>query len=158
MKILLLTVGRVRGPLKGAVDEYRRRAARYWKLEVLSVEAGAPGSSPGRKRVLAEEGRRLEERAPSGSQLWVLTREGRQLSSVQWAQQLGERAAMGGRDLTLIVGGAFGVDEALSSEAHRRISLGAITLPHEFAHLVLLEQLYRAGTILRNEPYHKGGC
>jgi len=157
MKVLLVAVGRIRGTLASAVADYQERAARYWRLEVLEVSGGAPGRSPSPSRVRAEEAERIRERLPSDAEVWVLTREGRGLSSVQWASILGERASLGGRDVALVVGGAFGLDEALVRDADRRISLGPVTLPHEMARLVLLEQLYRAGTILRNEPYHKGG-
>lgn len=156
MKIYLVVVGDVRGPLAPAVEEYHSRASRYWKLEVKEVPAGVPGRDPGGDRTLAQEAERIRATLPEDGEFWVLTRAGKGLSSRRWAQALGDRGLHGGRDLALVLGGAFGVREELTRDAARRISLGPVTLPHEMARLVLLEQLYRAGTILRNEPYHKG--
>jgi len=157
MKILLIVLGSVRSPLAEAVREYEERAGRYWSLQVVELPAGAPGRKSDPDRVREMEAGRIRERIPEGGDLWILTREGKGLSSEGWARALGRRALHGGRPLTLLVGGAFGFDEELLSRADRRISLGPATLPHELARLVLVEQLYRAGTILRNEPYHKGG-
>lgn len=157
MKILLVVIGRVQGPLQGAVEEYEERAGRYWKLEVIEVEAGAAGRAPSPERVRAEEAERLRARLPEQVERWALAREGKPLSSEGWARALGDRALHGGRDLALVIGGAFGLAPELLEGAARRISLSATTLPHEMARLVVAEQLYRAGTILRNEPYHKGG-
>lgn len=157
MKILLVAVGRARGTLQPAIAEYEERASRYWKLEVVEVDAGAPGRAPSPERVRTEEAGRLRARLPQGAEYWALTRKGKSLSSEGWARALGERALHGGPDLALVLGGAFGVDPELLASAARRISLSAATLTHEMARLVLAEQLYRAGTILRGEPYHKGG-
>ncbi len=156
MKIHLVVVGDVRGPLASAVAEYQSRASRYWKLEVKEVPAGAPGRDPDGHRTMAREAERIQAALPDQGDVWVLTRTGEGLSSRGWARALGDRALHGGRDLALLLGGAFGVQDELTRDAARRISLGPVTLPHEMARLVLLEQLYRAGTILRNEPYHKG--
>lgn len=157
MKILLIVVGSVRSPLAEAVRDYEERAGRYWNLEVVELPAGAPGRKSEPPRVREVEAGRVRDRIPEGGDVWILTREGKGLTSEGWARALGRRALHGGRPLTLVVGGAFGFAEELVSGASRRISLAPVTLPHELARLVLVEQLYRAGTILRNEPYHKGG-
>jgi len=156
MKIQVVAVGGIRGPLEPAVEEYRIRAGRYWTLEVVEVDAGAPGRKVDPDRVRAAEAERLRGRLSDDADWWILTREGKPLTSPELARLLEDRALLGGRDIALILGGAFGLDESLKREATRRISLGSVTLPHEMARLVVLEQLYRAGTILRNEPYHKG--
>jgi 23S rRNA (pseudouridine1915-N3)-methyltransferase len=156
VKLRLVVVGGVRRDLSGVVREYEERAGRYWRLEVLEVDPGAPGRNPSAERVRVEEARRIRERIPDGWDFWAITRKGRGLSSIQWARLLGDRALGGGRPLALAIGGAFGLDPILVEESRRRVSLGPLTLPHELARLVLVEQLYRAGTILRNEPYHKG--
>ncbi len=156
MKLTLVAVGGIRGPLEPGIREYLDRASRYWKLEVVEVDAGAPGRTSTPDRARMEEAKRINARIPDGSEYWILTREGKGLSSLDWAHALADRALHGGRDLSLVIGGAFGFDPALLQGASRRISLAHVTLPHELARLVLLEQLYRAGTILRNEPYHKG--
>lgn len=158
MKIVVVVVGGVRGVLEPAVAEYEARAGRYWKLEVVEVEAGAPGRSPSPERVREAEATRIRTRLPEEGDLWILSRKGKPFSSADWARTLGDRALQGGRPLALVIGGAFGVDGALVSQATRRVGFGPATLPHEMARLILMEQLYRAGTILRGEPYHKGGA
>ncbi|HUF76707.1 MAG TPA: 23S rRNA (pseudouridine(1915)-N(3))-methyltransferase RlmH [Longimicrobiales bacterium] len=156
MKVVVVAVGRVKGALEGAVADYEARAARYWKLEVVEVPAGVKGSrgAPA-ERVLKAEAERILARLPPGLDVVALTREGRGTSSRELAaylQELGTRSAPG---VAFVIGGAFGLGEAVLGRAARKLSLSALTLPHEMARLVLAEQLYRAGTIVRGEPYHK---
>ena len=156
MKVTVIAVGRVRGTLQAAVAEYEERAARYWKLEVVEVDAGAPGRDPEPARVMAAEAERILARVPAGTSVFALTREGTGMGSSALARALEEHAVRSSPGVTLVLGGAFGLDPDLLSRARRRLSLSTMTLPHEMARLVLAEQLYRAGTILRGEPYHKG--
>jgi len=155
--IVLLAVGRVRGALEPAVAEYEARLAHYWKFDVVEVDAGTGrGGRAEPERVKAAEAERILARIPDGAELWVVTREGRGMDSVAFALELGERQLRAAPPLVLALGGAFGFDPAVLGRATRKLSLSAMTLPHEMARLLLAEQLYRAGTILRNEPYHKG--
>lgn len=155
--ILLMAVGRVRGVLEPAVAEYEARVAHYWKFDVVEVDAGTGrGGRAEPARVMAAEAERILARIPDGAELWALTREGRPMDSSALARELGERQLRAAPPLVLALGGAFGFDPAVLRRATRQLSLSSMTLPHEMARLVLVEQLYRAGTILRNEPYHKG--
>lgn len=155
MKVIVLAVGRVRGDLAEAVAGYERRASHYWKLEVIEVDGGAGGREDPTS-VMAAEADRLAARIPDGAEVVALTRDGSAWSSTRLSSYLGERALHGLGDVVFVIGGAFGLDARLRSRAARRLSLSAMTLPHEMARLLLAEQLYRAGSILRNEPYHKG--
>ncbi len=92
---------------------------------------------------------------PRGSRIVALARGGEVQTSEHFAQEV-ERWRLEARDVAFLVGGAYGLDQRLLERADQRISLSRMTLPHELARLVLLEQLYRALTILRGEPYHKG--
>ncbi|RMH11437.1 MAG: 23S rRNA (pseudouridine(1915)-N(3))-methyltransferase RlmH, partial [Gemmatimonadetes bacterium] len=105
--------------------------------------------------VRAAEAERLLRRLPADADLVALTREGRAWDSRGLATYL-EEGALHARDRAFVIGGAFGLGEAVLARASWRWSLSALTFPHEVARLVLVEQLYRAGTILRGEPYHKG--
>jgi 23S rRNA (pseudouridine1915-N3)-methyltransferase len=156
VKLLVLTVGRVKGALASAVAEYEDRMRRYWKLDVVEVEAGASGRAHDPRRVRDAEGERILARIPEGFEVLALTRTGSQMSSPVLAELLGARALAAAPGVTFVVGGAYGLSEAVLSRAARRLSLSEMTLPHEMARLMLAEQLYRAGTILRGEPYHKG--
>lgn len=157
MKVRVVAVGRVRGVLEPAVAEYEKRAGRYWRLEREEVPAGAPGrKAAAADRVREAEGERILGRIPPGWEVAALTRGGKPWDSLAlagWLEELGVRAAPG---VAFVIGGAFGLHETVLARAGRRIALSGLTLPHEMARLVLAEQLYRAGTILRGEPYHKG--
>ena len=133
------------------------RAAHYWKLDVVEIESGVRrGDRRDARSVRSSEGRRLLDRIPDGSDVWALTRGGPGTSSRAFAKALGAKALEGSPGVTFLVGGAYGLDPEVLGRADSNLSLSEMTLPHELARLVLAEQLYRAGTILRSEPYHKG--
>lgn len=157
MNLTVIVVGRSRGVVGKAVADYEERAGRYWKLEVVEVEAGAPGRSPAPGRVRSAEGERILDRLPSPGEVLALTRKGRPMGSAELARHLQERALHSAPAVCFVVGGAFGLSPEVLGRADRHVSLSELTLPHEIARLLLAEQLYRAGTILRGEPYHKGG-
>ncbi len=156
MKVLVVAVGRVRGDLASAVGEYETRAARYWKLDVVEVEAGTKGRNPDPDRVKDTEAERILSKIPPGMDVIALTRAGRSLDSRALARALETRAVNASPGVAFVLGGAFGLGETVLRRSETHLALSAMTLPHEMARLVLAEQLYRAGTILRGEPYHKG--
>ena len=157
MKVTVIAVGPVRGLLAEAVVENQVRAGRYWKLAVREVAAGIPKSSrPEPSAVLKAEGERILQQIPEGAQVVALTRAGKSLDSQELAGFLEKLAVGSVQDVVFLIGGAFGLDSAVLKRADRRLTLSDLTLPHESARLVLLEQIYRAGTIRKGEPYHKG--
>lgn len=157
MKVNLLCVGDAKGPLAPAVEEYEARARRYWRLQVWEVEAGAGrGRQADAREVLQAEEARILGRLPPRGEVVALTREGKPMGSRDLAGFLGERALRSVEAVTFVIGGAFGLGPGILERSQLRLSLSAMTLPHDLARLVLVEQLYRAGTIGRNEPYHKG--
>ena len=154
MHFLVGVVGKPRDAnLAGAIAEYEARAARYWPLRVHEVrEEPARSGSP--DFVRQREGQRLLEAVPPGAQVIACDLNGRSMSSeefARWLQDLRERAV----DVAILIGGAYGLDASVKARTQASISLAPWTLPHELARLVLAEQLYRAGTINRREPYHK---
>lgn len=157
MKITVLSVGRVRGLLAAAVEEYEERASRYWKLEVVEVAAGTGGGGDGPPEVRRVEGERLLGRLPEGVRVVALTRNGKGMTSKGVARWLQRLAVRGHPGACFLIGGAHGLSDPVLDRSDRRLALSPMTLPHEMARLVLAEQLYRAGTIVRGEPYHKGG-
>jgi 23S rRNA (pseudouridine1915-N3)-methyltransferase len=157
MKVTVLVVGRVKGPLEAPVQDFERRAGRYWKLDIVEVDAGGPkGGDKSPEAVRAAEGARLDRRIPDGTEIVVLTRRGKAMSSTELAHYLEDQGVRASPGVTFVLGGAFGLEDALLARASRKLALSPMTMPHEMARLVLAEQLYRAGTILKNEPYHKG--
>ncbi len=154
MRFTVAVVGKPRDPnLSGAIREYELRAGRYWPLEVHEVRE-EPGRSGSTDLVRDREGERLLAAIPPGAQVVACELNGRTMTSEQfarWLQELRERA----RDVAMVIGGAFGLSDAVKARAASTLALASWTLPHELARLVLAEQLYRAGTITRGEPYHK---
>ena len=155
MRLFILAVGKVRDKaVAEACDGYLGRIARYQDVEVRQVRDG------GKADRHATEARRIEGAAllriiPPRARTFTLTRTGDSFTSeglARMLQQWQEEA----RDVALVIGGAHGVDPAVLQVSEGCISLSSLTLPHEVARLVLLEQLYRACTINRGEPYHKG--
>jgi len=149
----LLAVGKLRPAYRAACDDYLRRLGRY--ATVHEVEVREAARAPTRAVQQAEEAKRLRERIPDRARTVALAREGKGWSSADLAGRL-ERWAADGRPLAFVIGGSTGLDGDLLREADERWSLGPLTLPHELARVVVAEQLYRAGTIRRGEPYHKG--
>ena len=154
MKFRLVAVGKPpAGPLRDAIADYEKRASRYWPLDVIEVRA-----EPARSRSAAEvrrlEGERLLDKV--AGTLVALDERGKPLSSEKFAQwMIGRREQA--EDTTFLIGGAFGLDDVVRARATMLLSLSPWTLQHEMARLLLAEQLFRAGTIHRGEPYHKGG-
>lgn len=156
MRVLIVAVGSVRGTLSDAVHEYERRASRYWKLEVIEVRAGGHGRSATGEAVMEAEAERIVQRIPSELEVVALTRVGRGMDSRELAGYLEGHAVRSSAGVAFVIGGAFGLGSKVLERSRRVLSLSGMTLPHEMARLFLAEQLYRAGTILRGEPYHKG--
>lgn len=152
MRLTLLAVGKLRPVFREAADEYLRRLQRDER--VTEIEVREAGRAPNAEEGCRQEGVRLRERIGAGSHLVGLDREGTEWSSEQLAERL-DRWRLAARPVTLLIGGSHGLDPALLATCDQRWSLGLLTLPHELARVVVYEQLYRAGTILRREPYHK---
>lgn len=154
MNILVLAVGKPRSELAGGIRDYEARAERYWPLVVREVR-----EEPARSRTPAEvqgrEGERLLGALPHGALVIACVEDGTSMGSVEFAEWLRGERERAGRDLAFVIGGAYGLSHAVGQRAAMRLSLARWTLPHELARLVLAEQLYRAGTIVRGEPYHK---
>ena len=156
MKITAIVVGRAGAPLKDAILEYETRAGRYWKFKVIEVASGGAGGAKAHPdRAIEVEEARLLARLPERAQIVALTRTGRGMSSTDLAGYLQDHALHSTPEVCFVIGGAFGLGTGVLDRAHKQWSLSEATLPHELARLVLAEQLYRAGTIIRNEPYHK---
>jgi len=153
MKLIVAAVGKPRNAaLAAAIEHYEARASKYWPLDVREVrEEPARGSTT--DLVREKEAKRLVSRV-EGATVVACDERGTAMTSTRFAsfvQDARERA----RDLAFVIGGAYGLAESLRERAQTRLSLAPWTLPHELARLLLAEQLYRAGTIIRGEPYHK---
>jgi 23S rRNA (pseudouridine1915-N3)-methyltransferase len=153
VELVLLAVGKLRPSYRAMVDDYLRRLGRSIKVREVEVREASRAPSVDAQR--AEEGSRLLAKRPAGSRLVALAREGAGWSSEEVARRV-ERWMQEARPVALAIGGSRGLAPDLVASASDRWSLGPLTLPHELARVVVAEQLYRASTILRGEPYHKG--
>jgi 23S rRNA (pseudouridine1915-N3)-methyltransferase len=139
--------------LAAAIGEYETRAKRYWTLDVHEVRE-EPARAATADLVREREGERLLARLPAGAAVVACDEGGEGMTSAafaEWLQRERERA----RDVAFTIGGAYGLSPRVRASATRVLALATWTMPHELARLVLAEQLYRAGTIARGEPYHK---
>jgi 23S rRNA (pseudouridine1915-N3)-methyltransferase len=154
MRIMVAVVGKPRdAALATAIQEYEARAARYWPLEFREVREES-GRSLSSDQVRDRESERLSAALPGAAHVVLCEIGGTAMTSeafAEWVQRRREEA----KDLAFVIGGAHGLGAATQRRASGRLSLAPWTLPHEIARLVLAEQLYRAGTIVRREPYHK---
>jgi 23S rRNA (pseudouridine1915-N3)-methyltransferase len=155
VRFVVAAVGKPRDRmLAAAIHEYETRARRYWPLDVREVRE-EPARAASADLVREREGERLLAQLSAGAVVVACDAGGVAMTSEEfsaWLQQLRERAEA---DLVFVIGGAFGLSPKVRDRANRTLSFGRWTMAHELARLVLAEQLYRAGTIIRREPYHK---
>jgi 23S rRNA (pseudouridine1915-N3)-methyltransferase len=135
VRILVLAVGRLKPPFADDVQHYQKLMARHSRLELIEVR----------------EDEQVSRRIPDRAFVCLLALEGRMYDSVQFSEFLEERR-QSGRDLCFVVGGPYGLQ--LDDDVDHRLSLGPMTLPHQLARVVLMEQIYRGHKILAREPYH----
>jgi 23S rRNA (pseudouridine1915-N3)-methyltransferase len=152
VKLTLAAVGRLRPEYRALADEYAARVARFMELVEVEVREASRASSAAVQ--LKDEAGRLREKLPAGSRVVVLDRSGKGLTSEALAREL-DQWRTAARPVSLVIGGSNGLAPELVQSADLAWSLGPLTLPHELARVVVLEQVYRAWTILRGEPYHK---
>lgn len=152
MLIRIVAVDRVRAPyVAEACADMRARLAPYYPCEEVEVRAGA-GNDP--RAAMRDEAARIARHLHPDDRVWLLERTGTQLSSIGLAQRLADVSRDGSRRLVVIVAGAYGADASLRVRAEFLWSLSELTFLHEWARAIVLEQLYRAAKIARNEPYH----
>lgn len=155
MRIVVAAVGKPRDRgLAAAIHEYEARAARYWPLDVIEVRE-EPARSAGAALVRQRESERLLASIDARARVIACDEQGDLQTSEEfsaWLQRERERAGAG---VAFVIGGAYGLAPEVATRATSRLAFARWTLPHELARLVLAEQLYRAGTLARGEPYHK---
>lgn len=156
MKLKLIAVGRDKNePVCQAASVYLDRLAHYFPAELLEVKEEPARASAPLARVREVEAERI--RKVLGADDWViaLDERGKEMSSIDLANRLSRWSGEGKQSVAFVIGGPNGLDPEFVREAKERWSLSKLTLPHRIARLIVAEQLYRACTILRGEPYHK---
>lgn len=156
MKLRIVVVGRDKNePILAAADEYVGRIKRYFPVEVVEVKEEPLKKSTPVNRVKRREAERIQKVVEGASHVVALDERGKALDSRDVAGRLDALAQSGIGTVAFVVGGPAGLDADFLRSAQERWSLSKMTLPHRIARLILSEQLYRACTILRGEPYHK---
>lgn len=154
MKLLIIGVGRVRtGYIREGIEGYLKRIRRYIPLNTVDIREERQTSGNPLTAVLKREGERVLSKIEKNDFVIVLHEAGTHLTSSGFAALI-ERLLSGGKKRTcFIVGGAYGLHPSVFERADMALSLSKMTLPHEVARLVLIEQIYRAFTIIKGEPY-----
>ena len=147
----IITVGKLKNLYwRDAFFEYTKRITPYAKIEVIEIPSSPFRTETDKKKTKKEEGERIRHalRGKEKNYIFLLDEKGKEFNSEKFADMIG-----GGEHFTFVVGGALGFEDALKKE-FSVLSLSRFTLPHELARVVLVEQLYRAATILKGKRYH----
>jgi 23S rRNA (pseudouridine1915-N3)-methyltransferase len=156
VQLTIISVGKIGEPF---VEEgcrlYARRVERYAPLRLVLVPEERVRAEGKREYILGKEGQRIREKLPREGFRVVLDEKGKSLPSEAFASQLGKWITSGLKETAFILGGPYGLHASVKQDAHLCLSLSPMTLTHGLAKMVLLEQIYRAFTLLRGEPYHK---
>ena len=156
MKYTVIAVGKLKERFwKDACAEYLKRLGGYAKVEVREVADIDPARAGGVDASRNREGASILSSIPDRAHVILLAIEGKERSSEELSQRLDQLALGGNSDIVFIIGGSDGVSDAVRARANETLSFGRITMPHNLARVVLLEQIYCAIKISRGEPYHK---
>ncbi len=156
MRIHFVFVGKTVFPeMQRGIDRYLERIGHYVRCEVHVVRPERVNPKAHEKEVLEKEGRRIVETVAGRGVLIVWDEKGTGLTSVEYAGVL-DRLQQAGQEVWMVLGGPLGLSDEVKKAAHHVFSLSPMTFPHDLARLLVAEQTYRALTILRGEPYHKG--
>jgi 23S rRNA (pseudouridine1915-N3)-methyltransferase len=159
MQLILATIGRVKkGPEQELVARYGDRLTKSGKaigisqFKTIEIVESRASSAAARK---LDEAQSLLSRLPDGCTKFVFDERGISPNSRQFAKFVSQQLDGGAQSMALIIGGPDGLDSSLTEEADKLISFGAATFPHQLIRIMVLEQVYRATTILTNHPYHR---
>lgn len=155
MEIILLTVGKTTVDfVKSGIDEYLKRLKRYvcYKIQTLPDIRQTRGLTPGQQK--EKEGETILQFLSSSDYCILLDERGREYNSVEFASQLQKIMASGKKKAVFVVGGPYGFSKDVYNRADAMLSLSRMTFTHEMIRLFFTEQIYRAMTILKGEPYH----
>ena len=154
MKITLLITGKTTDArLSALIDEYQQRLKHYVPFELVVLPDLKNAKALSEEQVKAAEGEAMLRFFTPSMDVILLDEHGKEFRSVEFAEWL-QKKMTSGRDLTLVIGGPYGFSKEVYARANAKISLSQMTFSHQMIRLMAIEQIYRAMTILRNEPYH----
>ncbi|WP_255413667.1 23S rRNA (pseudouridine(1915)-N(3))-methyltransferase RlmH [Collinsella sp. AF08-23] len=156
VKITVVAVGKLKERFwADACAEYVKRLSAYASIKMVEIPDRDPAKTGGEEAGRALEGKAILAAIPERSHVVLLDIGGKERSSEEIASHLNDLMLRGESSITFVIGGSCGVSSEVRARADERLSFGRITLPHNLARVVLLEQVYRAFKIMRGEPYHK---
>jgi 23S rRNA (pseudouridine1915-N3)-methyltransferase len=155
MLIRLIVVGKTEESyLKKGIEEYEKRLRRYIKFTIIEVPAIRNATHLSKEEWKLKEAEKINPLLSSSDFVILLDENGQEMSSVEFSGFLNQKFTGSSKNLAFIVGGPYGFDRSVKSRANMVLSLSRMTFSHQMVRLFFMEQLYRALTILRNEPYH----
>lgn len=158
IKITLITLGKLKEKyLRDAVEEYAKRLSRYCKLDIIELSPVTLSDNPSQNEIdtaLLKEAEIIEKRIPDGSVVTALCVEGKSNTSEQLAEFV-EKNTNEGKNMCFIIGSSFGLSDTVKQKSNLKLSLSAMTFPHQLFRVMLLEQIYRAFKINEGSTYHK---
>ena len=158
MRFYVVCIGKLKDAyLRDGVAEFVKRMRPYGGITITELNESKIGDKPSdadRKQVVIEEGERLLKNVPKNAYTVLLDVYGKTMSSEDLAKTVAKLEVDGVSDMAFIIGGAFGVSEALRQSVNFKLSFSPMTFTHQMVRLLLVEQIYRASKINRNEPYH----
>ena len=154
MRITLLVVGKTTDPrLQALIEDYQQRLKHYIPFEFVVVPDIKNAKTLSQEQLKSAEGQAILSFLTPAMDVLLLDEHGREFRSIEYADFLQKKMGSG-RDLTLVIGGAYGFSKEVYDRANGKISLSQMTFSHQMIRLMAIEQIYRAMTILRGEPYH----
>lgn len=156
MKVSLICIGKTKDAyLQEGIKIYTERLKHYLKFELLELpDVKLKGSKIQEAQVKNEEAKKLDKALETCDHIILFDEFGKEFTSVQFSQWWEKKNLMGVKHMALVIGGAYGFDESIHRIAQQKIALSKMTFSHQMIRLLAVEQIYRAQTILANEPYH----
>lgn len=155
MKITLLTVGKTTFPfVKEGCDIFIKRIKHYTTFESIEIPELKNTSSLSKEQIKEREGELIMKHLKGTDKVILLDERGKTLSSMEWSGEIEREMISGTKAIVFIVGGAYGFSDAVYKRADSKLSLSKMTFSHQIIRLFFIEQLYRAFTIIKGEPYH----
>lgn len=155
MKITLLTVGKTdKDWVKQGIDIYSSRMKHYFPFSIIEIPELKNASSLSEEQIKTKEGELILKNIKPSEDVILLDERGKEYASVEFAKVLQDKISYTGKDITFVIGGAYGFSEAVRQRSNSKISLSRMTFSHQMVRAIFIEQLYRAFTIMKGEPYH----
>lgn len=159
LSVTMIVVGKLKEKyLRDACDEYTKRLSTLCNLKIIELSPEYLSDNPGEKEIekaLETEGKKILDKIPKDAFVFSMCIEGRQMTSEELSGKIDDIALCGKSNIVFIIGGSFGLSDAVKQRSDYRLSMSKMTFPHQLARVMLLEQIYRARQISTGTKYHK---